>query len=244
MEMSTSIAKLADAMAKAQAQIEGAIKDSNNPHFNTKYADLSSVWDAWQKVGPANGLSVMQFPGACVDNRMAMTTLVAHSSGEWVRDTLTIPLQKVDAQGYGSATTYARRYALAAAVGIAPEDDDGNAAAKAAPKATPAKPANNDGEGQPFPPGPCRNISNLKSMARDIWRQIEGCGDQDQLDAYLADKDVKAVLKQAAELTGAWGTIYYGDGGDNPGLQGLIAKKSRELSLNDFIPERNPIAAG
>jgi len=60
--------------------------------------------------------------------------MLVHSSGEWVRGVLTIPLGKADAHGYGSATTYARRFALAAFVGVAPEDDDGNAAAKAAPK--------------------------------------------------------------------------------------------------------------
>lgn len=125
---STEINDLAAAMAKAQATIEGAIKDANNPHFKSKYADLSNVWAAWQKCGPANGLAVMQFPGECVDGRLHMTTLITHQSGQWVRSELSIPLSKVDAQGYGSATTYARRYALSAAVGIAPEDDDGNAA--------------------------------------------------------------------------------------------------------------------
>lgn len=127
---SDEIKDLAAAMAKAQTTIEGAIKDANNPHFKSKYADLANVWAAWQKCGPANGLAVMQFPGECVDGRLHMTTLITHQSGQWVRSELSIPLGKVDAQGYGSATTYARRYALSAAVGIAPEDDDGNAASK------------------------------------------------------------------------------------------------------------------
>lgn len=127
-EHSADINELSAAMAKAQAVIEGAIKDSNNPHFKSKYADLANVWSAWQKCGPANGLAVMQFPGTCESNRMEMTTLITHASGQWIKATLSIPLAKVDAQGYGSATTYARRYALSAAVGIAPEDDDGNAA--------------------------------------------------------------------------------------------------------------------
>jgi hypothetical protein len=73
---------------------------------------------------------------------MEMTTMLAHASGEWMRGTLTIPLAKVDAQAYGSATTYARRYALAAFVGVAPEDDDGNAAAAAAPKREAPAPIN------------------------------------------------------------------------------------------------------
>ena len=141
MQQSPEINKLAAALAKAQGQMDGAKKDSSNPHFKSKYADLSSVWDACRAALSSNGLAVIQMPGECVDGRVAMTTTLTHASGQWMRETLTIPLQKVDAQGYGSATTYARRYALAAFVGIAPEDDDGNAAvssngAKNTPAAT------------------------------------------------------------------------------------------------------------
>jgi hypothetical protein len=72
---------------------------------------------------------------------MEMTTMLAHASGEWMRGTLTIPLGKADAHGYGSAVTYSRRFALAAFVGVAPEDDDGNAAAASAPRVQRAAPA-------------------------------------------------------------------------------------------------------
>lgn len=130
MEMSETIASLAGALSKAQAKIEGAKKDSNNPHFKSKYADLASVWDACREALTSEGLSIAQMPGACASGQMEMTTMLMHSSGEWIRETLTIPLQKVDAQGYGSASTYARRYSLAAMVGVAPDDDDGNAASK------------------------------------------------------------------------------------------------------------------
>ena len=133
MEMSSEIKDLAKALSKAQAVVEGAAKDSANPHFKSSYADLASVWSACREALTKNGLSVAQFPGEMVENRMTMTTMLMHSSGQWVRDTLSIPLSKVDAQGYGSATTYARRYALAAVVGVCPEDDDGNAASQGAP---------------------------------------------------------------------------------------------------------------
>lgn len=129
MEMSETIASLAGALSKAQAKIEGAKKDRANPAFKgTKYADLASVWDACREALTGEGLSIAQMPGTCANGQMEMTTMLMHSSGEWIRETLTIPLQKVDAQGYGSATTYARRYSLAAMVGVAPDDDDGNAA--------------------------------------------------------------------------------------------------------------------
>lgn len=128
-EQSASITKLATAMVQVQATLEGAIKGKANPAFKgTKYADLKAVWDACREPLVTNGLSVVQFPGDMVDNRMTMTTQLSHESGEWMRSTLSIPLSKADAQGYGSAVTYARRYALAAVVGVCPEDDDGNAA--------------------------------------------------------------------------------------------------------------------
>lgn len=134
MEMSDDIKELATAFSKAQASVEGAAKDSANPHFKNKYADLASVWSACREALTKNGLSIAQFPGELIDNRMTMTTMLMHSSGQWMRETLSIPLSKVDAQGYGSATTYARRYALAAVVGVCPEDDDGNAASQPAPR--------------------------------------------------------------------------------------------------------------
>ncbi|MGJ3630257.1 ERF family protein [Sphingomonas sp. MMS24-JH45] len=118
-------------MSKVQATVEGALKDSNNPHFKSKYADLSSVWAACRDQITAHGLSVVQFPGEMVDNRMTMTTQLSRTraaSGCGARSS--IPLSKVDAQGYGSAVPTARRYALAAVVGVCPEDDDGNAASR------------------------------------------------------------------------------------------------------------------
>jgi hypothetical protein len=133
-DTSPTIAALAKALSAAQGEVEGAVKGKANPAFRSKYADLAAVWDACREALTKHGLAIVQSPGPCADGRMEMTTMLAHASGEWMRGTLTIPLAKVDAQAYGSATTYARRYALAAFVGVAPEDDDGNAAAAAAPK--------------------------------------------------------------------------------------------------------------
>lgn len=131
-EQSESIAALAAAIAMAQGSVEGANKGKVNPAFKSKYADLSSVWAACREALYDNGLSVQQFPGEMVDGRLTLTTQLTHKSGEWMRSTLSIPLTKADAQGYGSAVTYARRYALAAVVGVCPEDDDGNAASRPA----------------------------------------------------------------------------------------------------------------
>jgi hypothetical protein len=130
MQNSETIADLAAALTKAQATLEGAAKGKVNPAFKSKYADLAAVWDACREALTANGLSVVQAPGPMIENCMSLTTMLLHSSGQWISETLTIPLTKTDAQGYGSATTYARRYALAAMVGVSPEDDDGNGASQ------------------------------------------------------------------------------------------------------------------
>lgn len=142
MRTSEAINELAAALAKAQGAIEGAKKDSLNPHFKNKYADLASVWDACREQLSKNGLSVIQ-PVVTADGRTVTVTRLMHTSGQWIEDGgIPLILSKDDMQGLGSALTYSRRYGLMAMVGIAPEDDDGNAAAQAAPQkaATPEKP--------------------------------------------------------------------------------------------------------
>lgn len=141
MNKSESVKELAAALCKAQGALKGAVKDTANPFFKSKYADLASVWDAVREPFSANGLSIVQVTLPSEGNEIVLETTLMHSSGEWVSGVLSLPVSKADAQGYGSAMTYARRYGLAAITGVAPEDDDGNAAAKAAPKTDAAKSA-------------------------------------------------------------------------------------------------------
>jgi hypothetical protein len=126
---SASIAALAAALAKAQGELTGASKDSLNPHFKNKYADLSAVWDACRPALSKHGIAVVQSPSA-EGPRVTLTTLLVHSSGEWIEAALEMTAQQNTPQGIGSCITYARRYALASMVGVAPEDDDGNAASQ------------------------------------------------------------------------------------------------------------------
>lgn len=129
-ETSADTAKLDEALAKAQGEIEAASKDRNNPAFKSKYADITSVWEAARPALAKHGISVTQWPIHADDNRLHIVTRVAFK-GEWIRAHFSIPVTKQDAQGYGSATTYAKRYALAAALGVvADDDDDGNAASQ------------------------------------------------------------------------------------------------------------------
>lgn len=129
MRHSDAIDALAAALALAQGEIRPAIKDALNPAFNSKYADLAAVFDAVRPALAKHGLSVVQMPEHSDDALLHLTTRIMHKSGQWMEGTMSIPVGKVNAHGYGSAITYARRYALAAAVGVvADEDDDGNAA--------------------------------------------------------------------------------------------------------------------
>lgn len=124
---SQEIGKLAEALAKAQAVIEGAREDNKNPFFKSRYADLKSVWAACKKPLTDNGLAVLQTV-ELVGERVVLVTTLAHSSGQWVKSYLPIIVMKNDPQSQGSAMTYARRYALAALVGVCPADDDGETA--------------------------------------------------------------------------------------------------------------------
>lgn len=129
MNKSESIAALATAVAMAQGEVENADKNSTNPHFRSKYADLAEILNTVRPVLSKHGLSVMQFPSFS-DGVAHVETVIAHKSGEWMSETCSAPVQKADPQGVGSALTYLRRYSLAAIVGVAQEDDDGNDASK------------------------------------------------------------------------------------------------------------------
>jgi hypothetical protein len=135
MLQSESIANLTLALSIVQGKLTHAVKDSANPFFKSKYADLESVWDSCRNLLAENGLAIMQFPGIYseLDKSMSLTTIISHKSGEFISQEMSVPVTKADAQGAGSAITYMRRYALAAVVGVVQADDDGNAASSPKP---------------------------------------------------------------------------------------------------------------
>lgn len=143
-KQSAEIHELATALAKAQGQMTFAAKTEANTFFKSKYADLAACWEAVRKPLSDNGLAVLQFPSAGYEY-IDVETMLVHSSGQWVSQTLRLPVSRdkdghINAQGTGSAITYARRYGLSAVVGIAPDDDDGEAAVgrpQQRPNATP-----------------------------------------------------------------------------------------------------------
>lgn len=130
---SETIGKLAEALSKASGVFEMAVKDKENPAYKgSKYTPLENLIDATRPALAANGLAVLQLP-KLVSQNVRVTTILAHSSGEWISSDLELPgtmRERFDAQSVGSGITYARRYAYQSILNIAGEvDDDGNAAA-------------------------------------------------------------------------------------------------------------------
>lgn len=136
MKTSESIKEIAPALVKAQLEIKAAVKDATNPFFKNKYADLASVIEAVRTPLNKAGICFLQ-PVSATESGVAVETILLHTSGEWLSETLVMPVNKQDAQAVGSATTYGRRYGLQSFTGVPSEDDDGESATKSpvAPKA-------------------------------------------------------------------------------------------------------------
>jgi len=123
--------EIAAALVAAQSAFQPALKNSQNPHFRSKYADLGACIDAVIDALHANGIALIQHTAES-DRGVIISTTFLHKSGEiYEAGTLFVPAAQQTPQAYGSALTYARRYSLMTACGIAPEDDDGNEASRA-----------------------------------------------------------------------------------------------------------------
>ena len=151
MDHSPQVCELAKAMAAAQGALKPAPFDMLNPHFGRRYASLSSIAESCRAALASNGIAVFQGT-AFADGRVVVTTMVVHSSGQWMRDELSIKPVSDTPQAIGSALTYARRYSLCGMVGVvSEEDDDGNGKGQDAPKTTP-KPKATQSAKTPTPP--------------------------------------------------------------------------------------------
>jgi hypothetical protein len=126
MWQSSSIKELVTAIVKAQLAMKPAKRESSNPFFKSKYADLPECWEATHPFRE-NGIAIVQCPMPSDEKTIAIDTVMAHTSGEWMRSRLLMPIAKIDPQGAGSAITYGRRYALGCMTGlVTDEDNDGN----------------------------------------------------------------------------------------------------------------------
>ena len=190
--------KLAKALVDFRKKVPTVAYDSTNPHFKSRFASLAAIHKAVDPVLAECGLTVSQFP-VSDENGVGVRTAIIHESGEWFEGQYVLPLQKRDPQGAGSALTYARRYALAATLGIvADDDDDANAAVeqvvKDAGKRAAAK----------RPTGPASNMGKDKKekvlkAAQQRMRELadEGTGSftpREIIDAVAQDMGMKDAL--------------------------------------------------
>ena len=199
--METPIGKnIAAAFVKSQRAFGPALKTSTNPHFKSKYADLANCVEAVVDALNANGIALMQRTFECKDGVMVETVFV-HESGEVMEcGMLHVPAGKQDPQGYGSALTYARRYSLLAATGLAPEDDDGNQASRK----TEIKSTVNENQIADLMAA-MDEVTALKEL-QDAYKQAYKAtnGEQAWQAKVIAKKDVKKAQLEAAlskELT-------------------------------------------
>lgn len=227
-------------LVAAFAEIGGAAKDKTNPHFKSKYADLSSVVEAIKPVLARHSLAFYQ---RCQpsESGVLVQTLLRHAGGEEVdMGMLFVPANKNDAQGFGSALTYARRYALMTAFGVPAEDDDGNAAAR--PMTGEAPP-----EKRVPLAGPYTSKTALWAAVRSFVSEANGAGDQGEWIALRESKETKALLAQCER--DAPGLLRDGiaDLPEYEPLEIFIARKNLEMEELESIansPGAKMLASG
>jgi hypothetical protein len=185
------------ALAAAQAEMGRALKDTSNPHFKSKYADLASVMDACMPALTRHGIAVLQPAYDDDTGRYVKTILVHGDTGEIAECRVPLIVQKNDMQGYGSAVTYARRYGLMGMAGIAPDDDDGNAAAKAAPQqeARPSGPPKEAIDTAIDCLGNAETLASLKAIWTDLPKDVQS------VPAVIRAKDARKAALDAEAST-------------------------------------------
>ena len=223
-EMSESIGSVSKALVGAQADVGKALKNQENAHFKSQYADLTAVLEVAKPALAKHGLALTQFPGEG-EGTVTMSTLLLHESGEWILlPPASIPLQAHTAHGYGSAISYLRRYTTQAALGISvgvSDDDDGNEATAQAPKAKPkkkkAKPA--------FTPKVDEDPEKLDFAIKELEFLISSCEENGEVEArHIAL--AKTVVKKR------------GVGGKNKGQ--LDRVEGASAYLGDLLKKATP----
>lgn len=191
MRKSESINELVTALTKAQANLRGVHKDAKNPHFKSDYSSLAAVTDAVRPVLAAEGLALVQGTEQREDGTY-LSTLLAHTSGQWLESDARLNPVKADPQGFGSAITYWRRYQALAICGIAPVDDDDDGHAASTPRNPP--------QPQRIPPSVQKPVQ--KPAASQELRARVGKAEAEypwQHDKHRANKRAQIAQQWAAE---------------------------------------------
>jgi len=224
MEMSESVGAISAALAKAQSSIGDAEKDSKNPHFRSEFASLQSVLSAVRPSLSAAGVSITQWPSV-EGQTVTVTTMLSHESGEWMRSSMSSPYKGPNpAQAIGSAVTYLRRYAVMAACGIAPTDDDGNAVGSQAPppsKRPPKRP-------RKLPPKP-RPSSHHPSWEADRARFCARLGELGMQYEQVADWCEAVGRPRPSQM----------DGPARKKVEAYVGSEEGAAKLRDFIASTN-----
>lgn len=189
MEHSDSMAKLAKSLAAFQNEIKDPARDGENPHFRSKYVPIDALLACVRPMAAKHGLSIVQSTGGNGQD-ISVTTMILHDSGEWLlTDALAIRPVKADPQGCMSAITYARRYSLSAALGVAWDDDDDGNAASTPPTPKKTKPA-------------LKKADYLRSVAEEAKKQHLSADDIKGIMNARYDKDSSAALtdEEAADF--------------------------------------------
>jgi hypothetical protein len=229
---SETVGALAAALAKAQAKISNAAKAAENPAFKrgnriSTYADLTAVWDACRDQLSSNGLAVVQTvytEGALV----TVTTLLVHSSGEWISGDMSASAQSPNAQHIGSSTTYLRRYSLAAMVGVAPEndDDDGNAARGIeSPAGRPVDQAARVAALKAKVRDPVARLEAVKAAAFRTFGTLSAARSaiEKTLGRTFGDKPIAGVSDKELELLESWAALAKaGENAERPSAKGGV----------------------
>jgi hypothetical protein len=193
------LADLAKAYVAAWGELgTGVIKDANNPHFGNDYATLESCLKTIKPVFAKHDLAILQAPGKIEGDKVVVTTMLLHASGQSIAISTDMPLGgKVTAQAAGSAITYARRYQLQAIAGVAPTDDDGEAASaqQAAPKRAKTEKAANETKPDSYADSVESVLAKIEAhtgtvdeMEKTIRPLVEELGDAKVNDAYVAKR--------------------------------------------------------
>ena len=204
MNQSESITDLATALCLAQAEMGGAIKDSNNPFFKSSYADLTSVIKVIKEPFAKYGLSFVQLPVTSAGgNGIGVSTMLMHKSGQWLQGEYLLPMDKVTPQGAASSITYARRYALQALVGIPSVDDDSELAMYRNEDKAADLDMTLEGMDEPVPVAPAKRVS--KKLMQDLMALViesEATGEHTLMNEALAELDENEKQKLWSQCTG------------------------------------------
>lgn len=195
---------------------------------DTPFALWEDINEAIRPLLAEHGFSLFFRTGLSADGRVTVTAVLSHRAGHSEETTMILPHDssgsKNAVQAIGSSTSYGKRYTALALLNITTggEDDDGLGAVSVQVHEAPGD--------RPFPQGPAQNKTALKTMGRALWRDVEGCGDVDQLDMVLADGT--DIIRQLRDALPSWWDGYTKDGTQHDGLCDVISRKQRELAEN------------